>query len=99
MWTGISRKLKLPIVIVSSLTLDQYTYIELLNNEVVPYLKSKRAWRKSIQQQDGARQHTLNFSLEKLNGLVLGVIISTRTEFEWPPVSYTHLTLPTIYSV
>ena len=58
MWTGFYRKLKLPIVIVSSPTLDQYTYIELLNNEVVPYLKSKRAWRKSILQQDGDRDHT-----------------------------------------
>ena len=72
-----SRKLKVLIVIVSSHTLDQCACIEFLTNEVVPYLKGKRAWRKSIVQQDGARPHTSNFSLEKLNELFPGEAIST----------------------
>ena len=56
----------------------------MLKSEVVPFLKSKRVWKKSVFQQDGAKPHTSNFSLERLRKFFPGGLISGRTDFPWP---------------
>ena len=60
-WIGFSTLFKIPPVIISNSTLTQTSYIEMLKSEVVPFLKSKRVWKKSVLQQDGAKPHTSNF--------------------------------------
>lgn len=86
-WAAFSKSLKLPIVLLPNGTLNQNGYIEMLENEVVPFLKSKRKWRNTVFQQDGARPHTSDFSLRALMRLFPGGIISDRTDFFWPPNS------------
>ena len=63
-WTGFSKLIRLPVFVISPQTLNQIVYTDLLSEKIEPILKSKRIWRKSIFQQDGANPHTSNFALK-----------------------------------
>ena len=86
-WIGYSKNVRLPVIALPDATLTKELYIDFLEKQVVPFLKSKRKWRTSVLQQDGARPHTSNFSMEKLKTLFPGGIISDRAEFKWPAFS------------
>ena len=70
--------------VISPQTLNQTVYIDLLSEKIVPILKCKRIWRKSIIQQDGPKPHTSNFALKDLKTLFPRGLISYRTDYEWP---------------
>ena len=70
-WTGFSWKLKLPIVIVSSHTLDQCEHSELLTNEV----GESKFYNKMCQ-----TTH-IKFLVRKIKRIFHGGVISTTTEF------------------
>ena len=65
-WADFSKRMKLLIVLLPNMTLNQDGYIEMKENEVVPFLKNKGKWKNTVLRKDGARPHTSDLSLRAL---------------------------------
>ena len=62
-------------------------YCDLILNHVIPQLKLKRCFSKTIYQQDGAPAHTSNQTLALLHKKFPGRLISKKCGMIWPPYS------------
>lgn len=85
-WAGFSYSYRIPIVILEG-NLNSEIYLDMLKRHVLPYLQSNGAMRTSIFQQDGARCHTSEQSLNFLRQKFANRILSDRTDRPWPPNS------------
>ena len=65
-------------------TVCKENYVETLRNHLIPFLKSKRKFSKSILMQDGATPHTANYTKEFLKANFGERVISNGFPIWWP---------------
>ncbi len=65
-------------------TVNSASYIQMLNEFVLPELRRRRRLSRTWFQQDGATCHTAEATLAVLRGAFGNRLISRRTEFVWP---------------
>lgn len=83
-----SAKIIVPIFVIESGTLDGEDYLHILQNHLVPYLKSHRICSRSIYQHDGAPPH-IKGNVQEFLKSTFGEerLISRFNIHPWPPRS------------
>ena len=87
-WFAFSAKIVVPPVVIEKGTLDGDGYLDILQNHLVPYLKSHRLCSKSIYRHDGAPPHVKGNVQQFLkNTFGEERLISRFNLHAWPPRS------------
>ena len=85
-WIGFSKRVVIgPFFFSQNVTSE--SYCEMIENFVLPQLKLKRVFSKTIFQQDGARPHTSMRTMTLLKNAFHTRIISRGSDFQWPGYS------------
>lgn len=85
-WIGFTKSFVIgPYFFPTNVNAD--SYCEMIESFVLPKLKEKRKLSRTIFQQDGARPHTAEKTLDLLHDSFPAGIISRRSEFCWPAYS------------
>lgn len=86
-WCGFTSNFILPPYFFDSCTINQHSYLRVLNESVIPELHNRRCMRRITFQQDGAPPHIATAVKELLAKTFGNRIISRHFENEWPPRS------------
>ena len=85
-WAGFSHSLTMPLTFFDENQNDE-SYMAMLRDKVLPFLRRKGVLRSTILVQDGARTHTSNRSLDFIKENFPAGFLSNRTDTPWPPNS------------
>ena len=67
--------------------MNQYVYKSLLEEQVLPAVRSITARNQLYFMQDGAKCHTTKMNIDYLHKKFQGRVISNKTDIPWPPNS------------
>ena len=71
----------------SAVTVNAERYVEMINNFFTPQLARFAVNDQTLFQQDGATSHTARISIDAVNALFPGRVISRNGDIPWPPRS------------